>query len=120
MSHFGGGAAQEARSRSSSPGPESLSPLLAAGLAQAAARDQRKLDLLCMTQHFDFLQSFRPESVVKKFFADARKTAGAQPFHVPTVWPELMAGLGSAPCIAIGRLLDSDVVEACHQLNRTG
>jgi hypothetical protein len=41
----------------------SLSPLLAAGLAEAAARDQRKLDLLRMTRHFDCLQSFRPESV---------------------------------------------------------
>jgi hypothetical protein len=85
--------------------------LLAAELAQAAARDQQKLDLLRMTKHFDFLQSFRPESVVKKFFADARqRTAGTQPCHVPKLWPELMAGLDSAPCIAIRRLLDSDVV----------
>ncbi len=68
--------AQEAR-------PESLS--LAAALSAAAERDQRKVDLLHMTQHFDLLKSFRPEAVVSKFFTAARYlTAGVIPRHV---WP---------------------------------
>jgi hypothetical protein len=90
---------------------ESLSPLLEAELAKADARDQRKLDLLRMMQHVNLLRRFRPESIVQEFFGAARlRTAGPTPRHVPTDWPELMAGLDSAPCIAIRRLLDSDVI----------
>ena len=90
---------------------ESLSPLLEAELAKADARDQRKFDMLRMVQHVHHLRSLRPESIVQEFFGAARLlTAGPQPRHVPTDWPELMKGLDSAPCIAIGRLLDSDVI----------
>ena len=107
--HFGGGAAQDARSRSSSP--KSLSPVLAAELVQAAARDQRKVDVMLMMQNFKLMKSFRPEAVICAFFASARhKTAGVQPRYVPAEWPELNAGIDSPPCVAIGRVINSDVI----------
>ncbi len=106
-SPLGGGAAQDARSRASSPA--SLSPVLAAALVQAAARDQRKVEVWRMKMNFQLMMSYRPEAVIRAFFASVRlRTAGIPPRHVPTEWPELERGIASPPLVAIGAVIDSD------------
>ena len=82
---------------------------LAAALSAAADRDQLRLERFFCQHHFNHLESFRPEAVLRKFFAGARPmTSGVKPVHVPTVWPALLQP-DSPVRVAIRRVISENI-----------
>ncbi len=85
---------------------ESRPSALTAALSAGAASDRRHASLILFVSAFSLLKSYRPEAVVTKFFAAARKTRVCKDW---SVFPELKELEASAPCVALRRVIEEGV-----------